>query len=212
MWLIVVACALIHIISIKTGPKWLFFLTKPLPITAMIGMLMLSPASHLPYTQWIIAGLSLSLMGDLILMHPKDKFVAGIKLFCLAQISYALGFINMAAWHFTPWIPFAVFGAGLCAYFFFKPDLGKEKWSVASYIFVLMTMLWMALEYYASGQTQSSAFAVLGSFIFTMSGVVLAFERFGSTSVFSRQVVMTTYYSAQFLITMSVFAIVIRFL
>ncbi|MEF1245348.1 lysoplasmalogenase [Vibrio campbellii] len=176
MWLIVVACALIHIISIKTGPKWLFFLTKPLPITAMIGMLMLSPASHLPYTQWIIGGLSLSLMGDLILMHPKDKFVAGIKLFCLAQISYALGFINMAAWHFTPWIPFAVFGAGLC------------------------------------GQTQSSAFAVLGSFIFTMSGVVLAFERFGSTSVFSRQVVMTTYYSAQFLITMSVFAIVIRFL
>ncbi|EKO3829602.1 lysoplasmalogenase [Vibrio harveyi] len=212
MWLIVIACALIHIISIKTGPKWLFFLTKPLPLIAMIGMLLMSPASHLPYTKWVISGLSLSLIGDLIMMHPKDKFVFGIKLFCLAQISYALGFINMAAWHFTPWLPFAVFGAGLCAYSFFKPDLGKEKWFVASYIFVLMTMLWMAMEYYASGKTQSSAFAVLGSFIFTMSGVVLAFERFGSTSIFSRQVVMTTYYSAQFLITMSVFAIVIRFL
>ncbi len=68
------------------------------------------------------------------------------------------------------------------------------------------------MEYYASGKTQSSAFAVLGSFVFTLSGAVLAFERFGGTSIFSRQVVMTTYYSAQYLITMSVFAIVIRFL
>ncbi|WP_039986349.1 lysoplasmalogenase [Vibrio owensii] len=212
MWLIVIACAFIHIISIKTGPKWLFFLTKPLPIVAMIGMLLLSPSNHLPYTQWIIAGLSISLIGDLVMMHPKDKFILGIKLFCLALICYALGFINMAAWHFTPWLPFAVFGVGLCAYFFFKPDLGKEKWSVASYIFVLMAMLWMSLEYYASGKTQSSAFAVLGSFVFTLSGAVLAFERFGGTSIFSRQVVMTTYYSAQYLITMSVFAIVIRFL
>ncbi|EDP60763.1 lysoplasmalogenase [Vibrio sp. AND4] len=212
MWLIVLACAFMHVISIKTGPKWLFFLTKPLPIATMIGMLLLSPASHLPYTEWIICGLLLSLMGNLILMQQKDQFVPAIKLFCLAQICYSLAFINMAGWHFTPWFPFVVFGVGLCVYIFFKPNLGKEKWPVASYIFFLMSMLWMALEYYASGKTQSSAFAVLGSFIFTMSGVVLAFERFGNTSIFSRQVVMTTYYSAQFLITMSVFAIVIRFI
>ncbi|OHY96595.1 hypothetical protein BI375_03500 [Vibrio rotiferianus] len=212
MWLIIIASAFIHIISIKTGPKWLFFATKPIPIIAMIGMLLLSPAIQLPYAKWIISGLSLSLIGDLVMMYPKDSFTQGIKFFCAALTCYALGFIQIAAWHFTPWLPFAVLGFGICAYLFFKPDLGKEKWSVASYIIVLMTMLWMSMEYYAAGKTQSSAFAVLGSVIFTMSGIVIAFERFGSTSTFSRQVAMATYYSAQLLITMSVSAIVIRFL
>lgn len=127
MWLIVIACAFIHIISIKTGPKWLFFLTKPLPIVAMIGMLLLSPSNHLPYTQWIIAGLSISLIGDLVMMHPKDKFILGIKLFCLALICYALGFINMAAWHFTPWLPFAVFGVGSALISSLNPIWGKRN-------------------------------------------------------------------------------------
>ncbi len=75
-----------------------------------------------------------------------------------------------------------------------------------------MTMCWAAIEYYLSGKTQSSSFAVLGSFIFIVSGTVLAFERFGGgRSVFSRQVVMVTYYSAQTLMVMSVVAIVVRY-
>ncbi|NMU47235.1 lysoplasmalogenase, partial [Vibrio parahaemolyticus] len=59
--------------------------------------------------------------------------------------------------------------------------------------------------------TQSSSFAVLGSFIFIISGFVLAFERFGGRSIFSRQVVMVNYYSAQTLMVMSVVAIVVRY-
>uniref|UniRef100_UPI0004F2E9DD lysoplasmalogenase n=1 Tax=Vibrio parahaemolyticus TaxID=670 RepID=UPI0004F2E9DD len=112
---------------------------------------------------------------------------------------------------FTPWLPIALFGLGICFYWLFRPDLGKERIPVAIYILVLMTMCWMAIEYYLSGKTQSSSFAVLGSFIFNISGTVLAFERFGGYSVFSRQVVMVTYYSAQTLMAMSVIAIVIRY-
>jgi uncharacterized membrane protein YhhN len=210
MWLVVVVLAFLHVISIRNGPKWLFYLSKPLPIVLMIGILLTSEATYLPYTQWILFGLCLSLIGDVLLMLPRDQFQLGLVAFCLAYLSYCFSFTLISAWHLTPWLPFAVFGLGGCIYWFFRPKLGKEKIPVAIYILVLMSMSWTATEYYLSGQTQSSSFAVLGCLIFIVSGMVLGFGRFDEQSVFSRQVVMVTYYSAQTLITLSVIAIVIR--
>ncbi|MDW3643053.1 lysoplasmalogenase family protein, partial [Vibrio sp. 1291-1] len=100
MWLVVVVLAFIHIISVRKGPKWLFYVSKPLPVLVMIGILLNSPASQLPYTQWILVGLSLSLLGDLLLMLPRDKFIIGLSLFCSAHLSYSYGFSLMSAWHF----------------------------------------------------------------------------------------------------------------
>ncbi|MCE3220848.1 lysoplasmalogenase [Vibrio diabolicus] len=211
MWLVVVVLAFIHIISIRKGSKWLFYVSKPLPVLCMLGILIQSPAYPMLYAHWILIGLSLSLLGDVLLMLPRDKFITGLVLFCSAHLSYSYGFAIMSAWHFTPWLPITLFGLGVCFYWLFRPDLGQEKLPVASYILILMTMCWAAIEYYLSGKTQSSSFAVLGSFIFIVSGTVLAFERFGGRSVFSRQVVMVTYYSAQTLMVMSVVAIVVRY-
>ncbi|UYI49606.1 lysoplasmalogenase [Vibrio natriegens] len=210
MWLVVVVLASLHIISIRNGPKWLFYVSKPLPLLLMIGILITSEATHLPYTQWILLGLSLSLFGDILLMLHRNKSLLGFSAFYLAHLSYCFSFALISAWHITPWLPVATFGLGGCIYMFFRPSLGKQKLPVAIYILVLMAMSWMALEYYLSGQTQSSSFAILGCLLFVISGMVLAFGRFDGQSIFSRQVVMVTYYSAQTLITMSVIAIVIR--
>ncbi|WMN90166.1 lysoplasmalogenase [Vibrio parahaemolyticus] len=210
MWLVVVVLASLHIMSIRNGPKWLFYVSKPLPLLLMIGILITSEATHLPYTQWILLGLSLSLFGDILLMLHRNKSLLGFSAFCLAHLSYCFSFALISAWHITPWLPVATFGLGGCIYMFFRPSLGKQNLPVAIYILVLMAMSWMALEYYLSGQTQSSSFAILGCLLFVISGMVLAFGRFDGQSIFSRQVVMVTYYSAQTLITMSVIAIVIR--
>ncbi|MGP8306831.1 lysoplasmalogenase [Vibrio sp. YIC-376] len=210
MWLVVAVLAALHVVSIRNGPKWLFYLSKPLPVLLMIGILFSSEATHLPYAQWILFGLCLSLIGDILLMLPRDKFLLGLIAFCLAHLSYCFSFALISAWHLTPWLPVAVFGLGGCIYWLFSPSLGNEKLPVAIYILVLMAMCWTALEYYLSGQTQSSSFAVLGCLIFIISGTVLGFGRFDEQSLFSRQVVMVTYYSAQTLITLSVIAIVIR--
>ena len=209
MWLVVIVLAFIHIISIRKGAKWLFYVSKPLPVFCMLGILIQSSAYHILYTNWILIGLSLSLLGDLLLMLPRDKFITGLVIFCFAHLSYSYGFAVMSAWHFTPWLPITLFGLGVCFYWLFQPNLGKEKRPVATYILVLMCMCWASIEYYLSGKTQSSSFAVFGSCIFIISGIVLAFERFGGRSIFSRQVVMVTYYSAQTLMTMSVIAIVV---
>lgn len=75
MWLVVVVLAFIHIISIRKGPKWVFYVSKPLPVLCMLGILIQSPAYHMPYTHWILVGLSLSLLGDLLLMLPRGKFI-----------------------------------------------------------------------------------------------------------------------------------------
>ncbi|WP_319534194.1 lysoplasmalogenase [uncultured Vibrio sp.] len=210
MWLVVAVLASLHIISIRYGPKWLFYISKPLPLLLMITILITSEATHLAYTRWILSGLSLSLFGDVLLMLPRNKSLLGFSAFCLAHLSYCFSFALISAWHITPWLPVAVFGLGGCIYLFLRPGMGNQKLAVAIYIVVVMAMSWMALEYYFSGQTQSSSFAILGCLLFVISGMVLGFGRVDGQSVFSRQVVMVTYYSAQTLITMSVIAIVIR--
>lgn len=99
MWLVVVVLAFIHIISIRKGSKWLFYVSKPLPVLCMLGILIQSPAYPMPYAHWILIGLSLSLLGDVLLMLPRDKFITGLVLFCSAHLSYSYGFAIMSAWH-----------------------------------------------------------------------------------------------------------------
>ncbi|MDF2154833.1 lysoplasmalogenase [Vibrio sp. CAU 1672] len=211
MWLAIPLFAVLHVVCIRTGPFWLRNTTKVIPIVLMIVTLTLSDSFQLLYAKGIVLGLVFSLIGDLFFIHSGEKLTAGIIAFTIAQICYGYSFGLISAWHFTFWIPLLLFGLGLCAYFFFKPDLKHYRLLIATYIIILMSTFWMALEYYTSGKTQSSALAVIGCFKFVTSGIIFAFQHFSSSSVFTNQVVMVTYYSAQILITLSVLAIVTRY-
>ncbi|NAX21897.1 lysoplasmalogenase [Vibrio sp. V39_P1S14PM300] len=212
MWLAIGLTALIHILSIDRGPKWIFYLSKPTPIVLMMAVIFHSDIASLGYAQWILAGLALSAIGDVFLMHPKDKFVPGLLSFLLAHIAYAIGFSEFANPQITHWMPILLLCSGVIVFLFLLPNLGNMAIPVAFYILVIMVMTWCAMEYWHDIGSQSASLAMMGAFIFMLSDLVLAIDRFRSTSKFSRHVIMVTYYTAQALITLSAVALSTRVL
>jgi uncharacterized membrane protein YhhN len=64
-------------------------------------------------------------------------------------------------------------------------------------------MAWGAVEFWTQAKIPAAGYAMLGALTFVVSDIVLAVDRFRSSSGFSRHVVMVTYYTAQGLLTLS---------
>lgn len=109
MWLLIIALCVVQLITIDRGPRWMFYLSKPTPILLMALSIVITPNPLSDFAWWIVAGLLLSALGDILLMHPKDKFVSGLLAFLLAHIAYTLGFSTTIT-TFT-WWPLAIWSA-----------------------------------------------------------------------------------------------------
>lgn len=203
MWQSVIIICITHLFCINCGPKWLFYATKPLPILLMLSALFLSDAFENSFGLWIMLGLLLSVLGDLFLMHPKDKFMAGLSCFLLAHLAYSIGFFQtfqQMSW----WILFGFIATGILIYLLLLPNLDSMALPVGAYILVIAMMASTAAGFWLTYHNTPALLALTGALMFILSDLVLAIDRFRSSSHFSQHVIMVTYYSAQGLITLSV--------
>lgn len=203
MWPTILLLFSIHLFTIERGPRWLFYGSKPLPVLLMAALITLNPTVDANLAFWIFSGLILSAIGDVLLSLPKDKFISGLSSFLLAHICYVLGFIGMVntiSW----WIPVMILALGILAFLLLLPNLGTMTLPVAIYILIIVAMGSATAEYWLSYNSSSARLAFTGACIFMVSDLVLAIDRFRSSSKFSRHVVMFTYYTAQALLTLSV--------
>lgn len=93
---------------------------------------------------------------------------------------------------------------GIIAFLLLLPSLGNMALPVAGYVIVIVLMTCAATEYWLGYNNNASRLALVGAAMFMLSDLVLAIDRFRSSSQFSRHVVMFSYYSAQALLTLSV--------
>jgi uncharacterized membrane protein YhhN len=71
------------------------YAAKPAAIVSLILWILLavpSPGAWTPPGAWILAALTLSLIGDILLMLPSGRFLAGLAIFLLAHLGYILAF------------------------------------------------------------------------------------------------------------------------
>src|SRR5690606_30563300 len=73
--------------------RWLHYVFKPLTTLMLLWIALRSPSAVWSrYRKLIIAGLALSVAGDIFLMLPGDWFVPGLVSFLLAHVPYASAF------------------------------------------------------------------------------------------------------------------------
>ena len=91
--LIGIALVIATINWIAVAKKWvmIIYITKPAVILALISWLILNGGLQ-GQSFYFIIGLVFSLAGDIFLMLPNEKFIAGLISFLLAHIAYILGF------------------------------------------------------------------------------------------------------------------------
>ncbi|STO55776.1 lysoplasmalogenase [Grimontia hollisae] len=202
-WVAVCFSGLLHINAAYKGPQWQFYLFKPLTIALMITIAVMGGESNI-YTHLILAGLVFSLLGDVFLMLPKDRFVPGLISFLVAHILYSIAFWQQFEGAMVWWLPSLIGAASVIIFLLLLPNLGTLLIPVGLYIAVIAQMAWGAGEFWMNAHSQAAAYAFGGALLFMVSDTVLAFDRFKGPFKTSVLLIMSTYFFAQGLITLSV--------
>ncbi|MEZ8145020.1 lysoplasmalogenase [Enterovibrio norvegicus] len=205
-WLAVCCSGVLHINAAYKGPRWQFYLFKPLTIALMMLIAVFGGEPN-GYTYLILAGLLFSLFGDVFLMLPKDRFIPGLLSFLVAHIIYSVAFWQSFEGSMVWWLPSLIGAASVIVFLLLLPNLGALLIPVGIYITVIAQMAWGAGEFWMSAGTQPAAYAFGGALLFMVSDTVLAFELFKGPFKASVLLVMTTYFCAQGLITASVLSL-----
>ncbi|MBI4989225.1 MAG: lysoplasmalogenase [Rhodocyclales bacterium] len=205
-----VAAVLVALLAIRAHyledrQRWQIYAFKPLATLLILALALSLSPTHPEYRWAIAAGLLFSTAGDVFLMLPRDRFVAGLASFLAAHLCYVHAFsigVSFGA-DFLLWLPYFMAGGIVVALVWpgLKPAL---RGPVAVYVVVIAVMAGQAAErWHALGSGVALAAAV-GAGLFVVSDVVLAIDRFRRPFRAARAVTLATYWAAQLLIALSV--------
>lgn len=204
--LFILISATLHIHAEYKGPRSRVYLFKPLTTSLILLMALLSPTStSLFYKYAIVAGLLFSLGGDVFLMLPNDRFIAGLVSFLIGHLCYIVAFTSVGGFYASVWglLPFLLYGIVIAAALL-PYVAGPLKMPVITYILVILVMAWQALESWVQIGQNGALLAVVGAILFVVSDSVLAIDRFRIPFKAARLAVLSTYFLAQWLIALSV--------
>lgn len=212
IWLILaLGIAIVDWIALVRGWRWLDYMAKP----GVMGSLLVGMWSTLetPWSSGFTWGVLFSLAGDIFLMLPRERFIAGLTAFLFAHVAYIVGFTPT---HLTPtWeiglLAVVLGGLGL---FLGKRILhGVRKRgnplltrAVGFYIGVITLMLFSAWTTWWQPQwSHPSAMLVgFGATFFLLSDAMLAWNRFVQPFPHARLKVRITYHLGQILLVWGV--------
>lgn len=180
------------------------YLFKPLSTILVIAILF--PAVRQAgdtYARFVALGLLFSLAGDVFLMLPRERFVAGLASFLVAHLWYIGAFTRDGGFsrHSSTALPLVALGVILMSLLW--PFLGALRLPVTAYMLVILAMAWQALERSRQDTHDGAWWAAVGAVLFVASDATLGLARFRADFAGSRTLVLGTYYLAQWMIATS---------
>ncbi|MFL5540688.1 MAG: lysoplasmalogenase [Longimicrobiaceae bacterium] len=202
-WCIAIALSAVLTIVVARRRGAAFYVLKPLTTLLILALVWTEPSPLTPFYRLLIAaGLVFSLIGDVLLMLPRERFVGGLVAFLVAHLLYIRAF-TLDELRVTWWIvlPLAAYAVVLLR--ILLPHVERRlKAPVVVYALVLLAMAWAAAERCAAGW-QGGGLAAAGAALFVASDSALAINRFARQFRGADAVVLGTYYAAQTLIALS---------
>lgn len=204
IWLsiFILLTGLLYIFFIPAKPILVSILFKIIPMLLIIYYAFLNKRTETgKYPLILIIGLFFCMLGDGLLIW----FVVGLTAFLIGHLFYIGGFLTR--WAFS-WLRFSTI-IPIIAYAVFIGDRlvnslqmnGNTELMipVILYVSVISFMFWAAMM-------TGNKFAIMGGMLFIISDSVLAWNKFIYSFPYSDEMIMVTYYLAQFLIANSILA------
>lgn len=203
--LLAIISASLHIRAEYRGPQYQIYLFKPLTMVfiLLIAVVQAGQPDAPLYKVAILAGLVFSLAGDVFLMLPSDRFIAGLVSFLIAHLLYITAFTSGTGFGFS-WrlLPCVIYGIAIFS--ILSPHLGKMQVPVVVYMVVILVMAWQAWERWSQTGQSGALLAFLGAVLFLISDSALAINRFRGGYQSAQALILSTYFAAQWLIALSV--------
>lgn len=201
--MMVVASALACIVAYARDAQRAAYFFKPFTMVLILAIAVQPSVSTPPaYRMLVVAGLLFSLAGDVFLMLPSDRFVAGLASFLVGHLLYVAAFAEGAVLSLPALLPFALGALGV--YALLHPRLGALRPAVLLYVTAIVAMAWLATGRWLGVGQLGALLACLGAILFVISDAALAIDRFRRPFPRARAVVLGTYFPAQLLIALSV--------
>ncbi|MCM3124974.1 lysoplasmalogenase [Mesobacillus sp. AQ2] len=190
----------LYIFFIPEDPASVKITFKLIPMVLIIIYAYLHCNTNPKPAQWIIiTGLFICMLGDGLI---AGSFIFGLAAFLTGHLFYLFGFIR--TWKFSK-TRFAMIILIFVYSFLISNELVKALMDngnsnliipVIAYVFVISLMAWSAIM-------TGNKWAIAGSFLFVLSDSILSWNLFVSDVPQSSLLIMSTYYTAQFLIAHS---------
>lgn len=160
-------------------------------------------ASTKPALRLVVIGLFFCMLGDGLI---AVSFVAGLGAFLVGHLFYLTGFLKlsqMTKLRLAAIIPIGLYSLIIGSQLIASLYNAEKDGLVIPVIAYMLVISLMALSAILTG----NRLAIAGSILFVISDSILSWNMFVSDIVYSDVLIMTTYYSAQFLIAKSLASI-----
>jgi len=207
IWLILsLVAASLGIIAIQQNNRKLKLFAKP-AVMVFLWIWLYTGTGLQGNSLWFGLGILLSLVGDVILVNPSDRmFLLGLIAFLFTHVFYLIGFkeklLNLTAWSFV--LMFFIFINGLrLTRRIVGAMRAKQQNSLVSpvivYSLVISLMLYAAMStiFDPAWTTRAAFFVSVGAFLFYLSDLILAWNKFVSPLTNAPMLNIFPYYLGQ---------------
>jgi len=206
--------ALVDWVAVARDDRRLEWAAKPAVLAALTVAAAVLPADHTDLVArrwWFVAALACSLVGDVLLMLPRDRFVPGLSAFLAGHLLFIVGLLQPPSPPGTPPFAFSPVGLAVAAVAFLavaaypavrifgalaRDGHTELRAPVAVYLVAILTMAVLAVNVGVPA-------AAAGATLFVVSDTVLAVNRFVRPLPGGNVTVHVTYHLAQALLVLS---------
>jgi uncharacterized membrane protein YhhN len=216
--IIALIIAVIDWVAIYLKQRRVEWMCKPAIMLALLAFLAAN-GGFKGHPLWFVAGLVFSLAGDVLLILPKEQFIAGLIAFLIAHLFYLVGF-NLPKPVFNAPVLILAVAVALTSFQVYQSiakgllvsGKAKLRTPVLIYSTVISLMLLSALST-LTGESKAGVvswapvtalFVSVGALLFFISDAILALNKFVKPTLNGRLVYMICYHLGQTLITVGV--------
>jgi len=184
--------------------KSIHYVFKPLTMVLIITLAIIR-GFHVAssYKYFIVSALIFSMIGDILLMEPIDKFVKGLLAFLAAHIIYIFAFIqSIDVFYYLVLVPVLLFAAVIYRVLFKK--LNGMRIPVLVYVIIISIMAWVALNRHLNFQDTKSLYVSAGGLLFLFSDSIHSINRFMKKFGAAEVLILGSYFGAQLLFALSI--------
>lgn len=200
-------------VAVAVGNRRLEYAAKPTVLVALVAAAAIIPADHTVLADrraWFVVALACCLVGDVLLMLPRDLFVPGLAAFLGGHVFFIVGLLQPPAPSVPPFsfstpglvaatVAVLVVEAVPATLLFRSLADGRQRELVAPvalYLLAISTMVVLAVNV-------GILTAGLGAVLFLVSDTLLAWNRFIRPIPSGPVGVHVTYHAAQILLVLS---------